>query len=66
MVVDPNSFKEAQRSKISGQAIIDWGNQDMAAYKSPHIVQLVDTLPRPATNKVMWRALQERAAASAT
>jgi len=37
----------------------------MAAYKSPRIVEFVDTLPKSATGKVMWRALQEKEAARA-
>jgi fatty-acyl-CoA synthase len=35
----------------------------MAAYKSPRIVEFVDTLPKSGTGKVQWRALQEREAA---
>ena len=32
----------------------------MAAYKVPKIVEFVDALPKSATGKVMWRALQEK------
>ena len=32
----------------------------MAAYKSPRIVQIVPSLPRSGSGKVMWRELQER------
>jgi len=32
----------------------------MAAYKAPRIVAFVDTLPKSATGKIMWRALQEK------
>jgi fatty-acyl-CoA synthase len=56
-------IKEAQRGKVSEQDIIDWARQNMAAYKSPRIVEFVDTLPKSATGKVMWRALQEKEAA---
>ena len=28
--------------------------------KSPRIVEFVDTLPKSATGKVMWRSLQEK------
>ncbi|MDP2821617.1 MAG: long-chain fatty acid--CoA ligase [Sulfuritalea sp.] len=58
-------IKEAQRGKVSEQEIIDWARQNMAAYKSPRIVEFVDTLPKSATGKVMWRALQEKEAAAA-
>ena len=33
--------------------------QTMAAYKVPRAVEFRDALPRSATGKVMWRALQE-------
>jgi acyl-CoA synthetase (AMP-forming)/AMP-acid ligase II len=32
----------------------------MAAYKYPRLVELVEALPKSATGKVSWRALQER------
>jgi fatty-acyl-CoA synthase len=32
----------------------------MAAYKAPRSIAFVDTLPRTASGKLMWRALQER------
>ena len=68
--VTPNTkaivvIKEAQRGKVSEQEIIDWAHANMAAYKSPRIVEFVETLPKSATGKVMWRALQEKEAASA-
>jgi len=37
----------------------------MAAYKYPRIIEFADSLPKSATGKVMWRALQEQEAASA-
>ena len=58
-------IKEAQRGKVSEQEIIDWAHQNMAAYKSPRIVEFVEALPKSATGKVMWRALQEKEAAAA-
>lgn len=39
--------------------IVDWARAHMAAYKVPRIVQFVDTLPKTASGKIMWRALQE-------
>ena len=32
----------------------------MAAYKSPRIVEFVESLPKSGAGKVMWRELQER------
>ncbi len=40
--------------------IIDWAHQQMAAYKSPRIVEFVPSLPRSGTGKVMWRELQDQ------
>jgi fatty-acyl-CoA synthase len=34
----------------------------MAPYKAPRLVELVASLPRSGTGKVMWRALQEQQA----
>ena len=53
-------LKEASRGKVSEQDVIDWAGRNMAAYKYPRIVEFADTLPKSATGKVMWRALQER------
>lgn len=39
--------------------IIEWARAHMAAYKVPHAVEFRDALPRSATGKVQWRALQE-------
>ena len=55
-------IKEALRGKVSEQEIIDWAHGSMAAYKVPRIVQFVEALPKSATGKVMWRALQEKEA----
>jgi fatty-acyl-CoA synthase len=53
-------IKEAQRGTVSEQDIVDWAHANMAAYKSPRSVEFVDTLPKSATGKVMWRSLQEK------
>ena len=58
-------IKEAQRGKVSEQDIIAWAHANMAAYKSPRIVEFVEALPKSGTGKVMWRALQEKEAAGA-
>lgn len=39
--------------------IIEWARANMAAYKVPHAVEFRSALPRSATGKVQWRALQE-------
>ena len=39
--------------------IIDWARGRMAAYKAPRLVEFSAALPRTASGKLMWRALQE-------
>lgn len=41
------------------QEIIDWSRERMSAYKIPRIVEIVNSLPRSGSGKVMWRVLQE-------
>jgi fatty-acyl-CoA synthase len=56
-------IKEASRGQVSGQDVIDWARANMAAYKAPRVVEIVDALPKSATGKIMWRALQEKESA---
>jgi fatty-acyl-CoA synthase len=53
-------LKDDFRGKVSAQEIIDWARRNMAAYKSPRIVEFVDALPKSGSGKVQWRELQER------
>ncbi|MFL6654769.1 MAG: long-chain fatty acid--CoA ligase [Sulfurifustis sp.] len=53
-------LKADARGKVTAQDIIDWASKNMAAYKYPRVVEFVDALPKSATGKVQWRALQER------
>lgn len=43
----------------SASEIIEWARGRMAAYKAPRLVQFAEALPRTASGKLMWRALQE-------
>jgi fatty-acyl-CoA synthase len=45
---------------VTAEDIVQWAQQKMAAYKVPKLIEFVDTLPKSATGKVMWRALQEQ------
>ena len=56
-------LRPGQRGKVSEQDVIDWAHGHMAAYKSPRIVEFVESLPRSGSGKVMWRELQEQQAA---
>ncbi|MEJ0044960.1 MAG: long-chain fatty acid--CoA ligase [Rhodospirillales bacterium] len=53
-------LKQASRGKVTEQQVIDWCRDHMAAYKYPRVVEFMETLPKSATGKVQWRALQER------
>ncbi len=50
----------ATHQHTTAQNIIEWARENMAAYKAPRIVEFVEALPKNASGKVMWRALQER------
>ncbi|CAG2141777.1 Long-chain-fatty-acid--CoA ligase [Cupriavidus yeoncheonensis] len=43
------------------ERIMAWCRERLAAYKVPRIVEFVDALPKSATGKIQWRALQEDA-----
>ncbi|APV49034.1 long-chain fatty acid--CoA ligase [Betaproteobacteria bacterium GR16-43] len=53
-------LKPASRGKVEAEAITTWAREKMAAYKVPRIVEFVESLPRSATGKILWRELQER------
>jgi acyl-CoA synthetase (AMP-forming)/AMP-acid ligase II len=44
----------------TADGIIDWARAEMANYKVPRAVELVDELPLNATGKVMKDVLRER------
>ncbi|GAA6132785.1 long-chain-fatty-acid--CoA ligase [Halopseudomonas sabulinigri] len=41
------------------QDIINWCQDNMAAYKCPQIVEFADSIPKSPTGKIMWRHLQD-------
>ncbi|MBQ0959811.1 AMP-binding protein [Ideonella sp. 4Y11] len=49
---------DAQRGRVTPEAIVAWAREHMAAYKVPREVALVDELPRTASGKVLWRRAQ--------
>ena len=50
---------DTERGKVSEEDIIEWTKEKMAAYKYPRIVQFVESLPKTATGKLLWRQLQD-------
>lgn len=49
----------AAGSALSADELMSWARRQMAAYKVPRFVEFVDSLPKSATGKVMWRQLQD-------
>ncbi len=45
---------------VGEDEILAWCRSNMATYKAPRIVQIVERLPRTATGKIAWRELQEQ------
>ena len=52
--------------QASAEDLMAWARGEMAAYKVPRKVAFVDALPRTASGKLMWRALQETEFVSAS
>jgi fatty-acyl-CoA synthase len=53
-------LKENFLGKVTAEEILAWSRSQMAAYKAPRLLEFTDALPRTASGKLMWRALQER------
>jgi fatty-acyl-CoA synthase len=52
-------LKDGFHGQVSEQDIVEWSHANMAAYKSPRIVEFREALPKSGTGKVQWRALQD-------
>lgn len=49
----------AARARVEPGDITAWAHARMAAFKVPRVVEFVEALPKTASGKVFWRALQE-------
>ena len=56
-------LNENQKEEVSEKDIIAWSKDNLAAYEYPRVIKFVDTLPKTATGKILWRELQEQAKA---
>ncbi len=45
-------------SQLSEADLVDWGRQQMAAYKYPRVVEFVDSMPMTSTGKILKRELK--------
>ena len=52
-------LRAGRAGTVSEQEIIDWAHGQMAAYKSPRMVQFVESLPKSGAGKIQWRQLQD-------
>jgi fatty-acyl-CoA synthase len=50
---------DAAKATTSPEDILAWARGNMANYKTPRSVVLVDSLPRSESNKISWRLLQD-------
>jgi fatty-acyl-CoA synthase len=55
-------IRASHEGQVTPEDIVAWAHDNMAPYKAPRLVELVASLPRSGTGKVMWRALQEQQA----
>jgi fatty-acyl-CoA synthase len=46
---------------LGEEELATWCHAHMAAYKSPRLIEFVDSLPKSGSGKLMWRELQEQA-----
>jgi len=52
-------LRPGQQGQVTEQDVVAWCRDHMAVYKAPKAVEFMDALPKSASGKVMWRALQE-------
>jgi fatty-acyl-CoA synthase len=50
----------AGHEATTADEIIAWARDEMAAYKCPHTIEFMESLPKSGSGKVLWRLLQKR------
>jgi fatty-acyl-CoA synthase len=53
-------LRPSARGQVDEDQLLRWARDNMAAYKVPASFELAESLPRSATGKIAWRALQEQ------
>jgi len=48
------------RGKVTPEQLTEWARANMAAYKVPRFWDFVESLPKSASGKILWRVLQEQ------
>jgi fatty-acyl-CoA synthase len=52
-------LRSEARGKVTAEQLTEWARTRMAAYKVPRFWEFVQTLPKSASGKILWRVLQE-------
>jgi fatty-acyl-CoA synthase len=55
-------LRASHKGAVSEADLLAWCRENMAVYKAPRLLSLVDALPKSGSGKVMWRLLQEQEA----
>jgi fatty-acyl-CoA synthase len=53
-------LRSEARGKVTAEQLTEWARQNMAAYKVPRFWDFVETLPKSASGKILWRLLQDQ------
>lgn len=53
-------LREEARGTLTPDALIEWARGCMAAYKVPRQIEFVQSLPRSAAGKLLWRMVQDQ------
>ncbi|MGO1501309.1 MAG: long-chain fatty acid--CoA ligase [Marinobacter sp.] len=54
-------LKPGASAALTEEDVIAWCKQNMAVYKVPTAVEIIDELPKSGAGKIMWRQLQDQA-----
>ncbi|MHA1231421.1 MAG: long-chain-fatty-acid--CoA ligase [Candidatus Helarchaeota archaeon] len=54
------SLKDEYKGKITSEDIINWAKENIASYKYPRIVEIIDEVPTTNVGKVLRRKLREK------
>ncbi|MCY1409279.1 Long-chain-fatty-acid--CoA ligase [compost metagenome] len=53
-------LRPSARDTLHAEELSEWARTHMAAYKVPRLVEFVDSLPKTASGKTLWRELQQQ------
>ncbi|NLP62594.1 long-chain-fatty-acid--CoA ligase [Paraburkholderia sacchari] len=52
-------LRDTARDTLTPEALMEWARSCMAAYKVPRQIEFVESLPRSAAGKLLWRIVQD-------